>query len=199
MRNVLLYIFIFLTGILVGYLWQKTNQNQYKSEQVDIIRNGIENVSKLVVVEETFTEFYNYKDANTFLMDIIQFEKKTLLMVQAKVLVSYDLKKMAITLDSIHKKIIITHIPEPTLTIIPTFKYYDLQQSLFNTFNKDDLNRIQTTSMSKLKKNLKVTQTQDLAKKRLLMELQQLWKVAALLGWQIEDQTQQLSSIPLQT
>lgn len=192
MQAIIRYFLVFIIGLLVGLLWLKSSQNKYTSQQTDIIKNGIENVSKLVVVEENYTEYFNYKDADTYLLDLISFEKKTLLLVQARVLVSYDLRKMDITLDSIHKKIIINTIPEPTLDIVPTYKYYDFQQSMFNTFDKDDLNTIQQTSIEKLKKNLKVTKTQELAKQRLLEELKKLWQVASILGWTVEDNTQQL-------
>ena len=109
MQTIIRYFLVFIIGLLVGLLWLKSSQNKYTSQQTDIIKNGIENVSKLVVVEENYTEYFNYKDADTYLLDLISFEKKTLLLVQAKVLVSYDLRKMDITLDSIHKKIIINY------------------------------------------------------------------------------------------
>jgi hypothetical protein len=112
-------------------------------------------------------------------------------MVQARVLVSYDLKKMQTELDSVHQKIIIKSIPKEELTIIPTFKYYDLQQSMFNSFSKEELNVLQKSSIDKLQKNLQVSRSKDIAKKRLMEELTQLWSIAKIIGWSIEDQTDQ--------
>lgn len=191
MKNLFIYILLFVIGFLAGILLLNKTKNKYQTEQIEIIRNGIKNVSKLVVAEEMFTEFYNYTDAEKYFFETVNFEKKVVLMVQARVLVSYDLKKMQTELDSVHKKIIIKNIPKEELTIIPTLKYYDLQQSMFNSFSKEELNLMQKSSIDKLQKNLQVSRSKDIAKKRLMEELTQLWSVAKIMGWTIEDQTDQ--------
>jgi hypothetical protein len=190
LKSVFIYLLVFVIGLLVGLLILNKTKTKYQTEQVAIIQNGIKNVSKLVVVEEMFTEFYNYTDANKYFFETVNFEKKVVLMVQARVLVSYDLKKMKTEIDSVQKKIIIKSIPEEELTIVPTFKYYDFQQSMFNSFTKEELNMMQKSSIEKLQKNLKVTHSKELAKKRLIEELNQLWSVAKIMGWTIEDQTE---------
>ncbi|PID67652.1 MAG: hypothetical protein CR968_05665 [Flavobacteriia bacterium] len=169
----------------------KNQQSQYRHEQVDIIKNGIKNVRKLVVVEETYTEYYNYKDAKLYFFDSKFFEKQAILLVKAKVLVSYDLSQMETTLDSVHKKIVITSIPEQEINIIPSYKYYDFDQSMFNSFSKEELNRFQEKSIKRLAEDLDVTNSKSLAKRRLMEELEQLWSVAKLLGWTIEDGTEE--------
>ena len=157
---------------------------------MEIIQNGIKNVSKLIVTEENYTQFYKYSDADKYLFDTFQFDKKVILVVNAKVLVSYDLNKMVTEIDSIHKKVIIKKIPDEELTIIPDFKYYDFQQSVFNSFTRDELNAVQRSSIAKMTQNLKVAHSKEKARKRLLEELDQLWSVAKIMGWKVEDHTQ---------
>lgn len=181
---------MFIVGILVGIIFLLKYKKDYRSEQVEIIQNGIKNVSKLVVAEESFTQFYQYTDSDKYLFETLNFDKKVILIVNAKVLVSYDLKKMKIELDSINKKIIIKSIPKEELNIVPTYKYYDFQQSMFNSFTKEELNAVQKSSTEKLMKSLEVSKSKDVAKKRLLEELNQLWSVAKILGWKIEDQSE---------
>lgn len=181
---------MFIVGILVGIIFLLKYKKDYRSEQVEIIQNGIKNVSKLVVAEESFTQFYQYTDSDKYLFETLNFDKKVILIVNAKVLVSYDLKKMKIELDSINKKIIIKSIPKEELNIVPTYKYYDFQQSMFNSFTKEELNAVQKSSTEKLMKSLEVSKSKDIAKKRLLEELNQLWSVAKILGWKIEDQSE---------
>ena len=188
MKQTLKYILFIVLGLLIGLLVLSIKKQQYTYEQVDIIQNSIKNVSKLVVVEETFTEYYNYNDAKHF-FDAKFFEKSIILLINAKVLVSYDLSKMVTELDSINKKIIIKSLPEQELNIIPSYKYYDFDQSIFNTFTKEELNKFQEKSLKRLKEDLDVSNSKSLAKKRLMEELDQLWSVAKLLGWTIEDQT----------
>ena len=188
MKQTLKHILFIVLGLLIGLLVLSIKKQQYTYEQVDIIQNSIKNVSKLVVVEETFTEYYNYNDAKHF-FDAKFFEKSIILLINAKVLVSYDLSKMVTELDSINKKIIIKSLPEQELNIIPSYKYYDFDQSIFNTFTKEELNKFQEKSLKRLKEDLDVSNSKSLAKKRLMEELDQLWSVAKLLGWTIEDQT----------
>ncbi len=191
MKRILKYILFIVIGLLLGLLLMKNQQSQYRHEQVDIIKNGIKNVRKLVVVEETYTEYYNYKDAKLYFFDSKFFEKQAILLVKAKVLVSYDLSQMETTLDSVQKKIVITSIPEQEINIIPSYKYYDFDQSMFNSFSKEELNKFQEKSIKRLTEDLDVTNSKSLAKRRLMEELEQLWSVARLLGWTIEDGTEE--------
>lgn len=185
------YILFTLLGLIVGLMLLNSKNKRYKREQIDIIHNGIENVSKLVVVEETITEYYDYNDAKLYFFDSKFFEKQIILLVNAKVLVSYDLREMQTELDTIRKKIIIKSIPKEEMNVIPTYRYYDFDQSIFNSFSKEDLNNFQAKSTQRLIEDLDVSNSKTLAKKRLLEELKQLWSVAGLLGWTIEDQTDQ--------
>ena len=192
MNKFFVYILLFLLGLIIGLFLLEKYKKDYRAEQVEIIQNGIINVSKLVVVEETYTEFYSYSDSNKYFFETIGFDKKVILTVSVKVLVSYNLKKMETEIDSVHRKIIIHEIPEPELIIVPNFKYYDLEQSVFNTFTKEELNMIQKSSIDKIRNNLKVAHSKEKAKERLLIELNQLWTVAKIMGWTVEDKTNQL-------
>jgi len=189
MKSLFAYIVFFIFGILVGVILLQKFKKDYSSEQVEIIQNGIKNVSKLVVAEESFTQFYKYSDADKYLFETLHFDKKVILIVSAKVLVSYDLKKMETDIDTLKKNIIIKKLPQEELIIVPSFSYYDFQQSIFNSFTKDELNAVQTSSIEKLKKSLQVSKSKAIAKQRLLDELRQLWSIAEILGWTIEDKT----------
>lgn len=191
MKNIFKYSIIFALGLVIGLLLLWKSQNTYRTQQVDIITNGIKNVSKLIVTEASFSEIYNYQDVDKYLFETFEFEKKVILLVNAKVQVSYDLKQLDISIDSLNKKLILKHIPKEELTIIPDFKYYDFQQSMWNTFTKDELNEIQQNSIDKLITTVKVSEVKEKARKRLLKELQNLLNIAKLVDWTIEDQTQE--------
>ncbi len=191
MKNIFKYSIIFALGLVIGLLLLWKSQNTYRTQQVDIITNGIKNVSKLIVTEASFSEIYNYQDVDKYLFETFEFEKKVILLVNAKVQVSYDLKQLDISIDSLNKKLILKHIPKEELTIIPDFKYYDFQQSMWNTFTKDELNEIQQNSIDKLITTVKVSEVKERARKRLLKELQNLLNIAKLVDWTIEDQTQE--------
>ncbi len=62
---------------------------------------------------------------------------------------------MNIQIDSIGNKIIINKIPSEEILISPDVKYFDLQQSQFNTFSKEELNKINQKVLIKLEKLLR--------------------------------------------
>ena len=190
MKYILSYGFVFLLGLAVAFLYFKKSKSNAGSSQIAIINNGIKNVSKLVVTEASYSEVYSYNDVDKYFFETLDFEKKLTLLANAKVLVSYDLKALEIEVDSLHKKLIIKHIPEAVLTTIPDVKYYDFQQSILNTFSKDDLNTIQQKAIDKLMETVEVSSIKVKAKERLIAELKQLMNLTEILGWTVEDQTQ---------
>jgi len=192
LKTILKYLLVFFIGISIAFLYTLKNQHKRQSEQIDIINQGIKNVSKLVVTEASFSEIYNYKDTNSYFFDTFSFfEKKIILLVNAKIMVSYDLKKIVFKIDEKQKKLIIKHLPEAELTIIPTYKYYDIQQSMLNTFTKEELNKILDKSIKELTNTVAVSEVKQKAHDHLLEELKTLLTVTKLAGWTIEDQTKE--------
>ena len=109
-------------------------------EQSNVLLEKIETVAKLVSVEGFFSEIYSYKDDWEPVPNPIyspKFSKKALIIVKAKVSVGYDLEKMSIEADHARKVIRISNIPEPEIISIEhDQKYYDMEESSFNSFNK---------------------------------------------------------------
>ncbi len=112
-----------------------------------------------------------------------------MVVVNAKVEVGYDLSKLEIQIDSLGKKIIINKIPKETINISPDIKYFDLQQSQFNTFSKYELNKINKKSIEKIKKTIAVTTLKSEAKTRLFEEFSKIYQLSATFGWQVVDNT----------
>jgi len=189
MKGIISYGFIFLLGMLLSFFYLKNSKSKEGSNQIAIIHNGINNVSKLVVTEASYSEVYSYNDIDKYFFETLDFEKKLTLLVNATVQVSYDLKELGIELDSINKKLIITHIPKEVITIIPDVKYYNFQQSFLNTFSKDDLNSIQQKAIDKLMESVEIATNKSKAKQRLIEELKDLMQLTDILGWSVEDQT----------
>lgn len=190
MKHIISYGIVFLLGILLSFYYIKNTKSIGGSEQVTIIKNGIKNVSKLVVTEASYSEVYRYQDVDTYFFESFGFEKKLTLLVNATVQVSYDLRELDIELDSLNKKLIIKNIPDEIVTIMPDIKYYDFQQSIFNSFTKNDLNEKQQKAIDKLLETIEISDSKTKAKERLLVELKQLLSLTEIVGWTIEDQTE---------
>jgi hypothetical protein len=183
------YIFVFFIGFLIAKFWNDKKEENHKKEEIQVVVNSIKNMSKLVVSKGSFSEIYNYSDSNKYFFDYVSFDKKAIVTINATVEVGYDLSKLDIQIDSLQKKIYINKIPEEEITISPDVKYFDLQQSQFNTFSKEDLNKINQKSIDKIKQTIKLTNLKTAAKTRFFEEISKIYQLSAIYGWQVVDNT----------
>jgi hypothetical protein len=187
--KVLKYIAVFLLGFFIAKYGYYKKEKNYKKEEVQVVVNSVKNLSKLVVSEGTFSEVYNYSDSKKYFYDYLSFDKKAMVIVNAKVEVGYDLSQLEIQIDSIGRKIIIQKIPSQEIVISPFVKYFDLQQSQFNSFSKEELNKINEKSIEKIRETIEVTTLKEEAKTRLFEELSKIYQLSSVYGWQVEDNT----------
>lgn len=189
MKQYIKYLLFFILGFFVSKLWYQKKRIQNQKEEIQVIVNGVKNLSKLVVSQGNFSQMYNYSDSKKYFYDVFSFDKKIMLSVNAKVEVGYDLAKMDIQIDSVGKKIIINSIPTEEVVVSPDIKYFDLQQSQFNSFTRQELNALNQKSIKKIKETVQVTTLKTEAKTRLFQELSKLYQLSAVFGWQVVDNT----------
>ena len=189
MKKFGIYILVCLIGFLIAKWIDKSEKKAETNEDIQIVVQSINNISKLVVTEGIFSEVYSYKNAKKYFYDTFEFNKSAIVTVNARVQVLFDLEKMEIEIDSINKRIKIRSIPEEEVVIIPDIKYFDIQQSSFNSFSKDELNSINKKSIEKIKQTAEVDALKKNAKKRLIIELSKIYQLSAILGWEVVDET----------
>ena len=187
MKKILLFIIIFILGFLFAVMYYNKSEQKNEKEQIQVMLHEIKNVSKLVVAETNVSEIYNYESADKYLFETLSFDKKVIVLVNAKVQVSYDLSKMKIDLDSINKKIILKQIPKAEVFVAPDLKYYDFQQSTFNSFTKEELNKINQRSIDKIKETIQISELKNQAKKELITELKKIYNLTNILKWELVD------------
>lgn len=187
MKKIIFRISIFLVGVL-GTLWLTKEKHTSVSES-QLIYNGLEQIAKLQVTEGYFTEVHNYKDSKSYFNNILSFDKKALVVVNAKAQIAYDLKKLDVQIDSIHKRVLVSYIPEPEVTIVPDITYYDVQQSNFNAFIASDYNKIKKEVMYELEQNVVVADLKKQAHDRLFEELSRLLLLSKHFKWEVVDET----------
>ncbi len=183
------YVAVFLLGFFIAKFWYEKKEKSHLQEEIQVVLNSVKNLSKLVVSEGTFSEVYNYSDSKKYFYDYLSFDKKAIVTVNAKVEVGYNLAELEIQIDSIGKKIFINKIPTEEIIISPDVKYFDLQQSQFNTFSKEELNKINKTSIEKIKETIEVSNLKEQAKTRLFVELSKIYQLSAIYNWQVVDNT----------
>ena len=95
MKRILIGALVTLAIILVfRSCWEEKKEKSILQENSMLIQQQINNVSKLIVTEGHFAEVYNYKDSQELFGALITADKKALVVVNAEVLVTYDLTKI---------------------------------------------------------------------------------------------------------
>ncbi len=151
-----------------------------------LIQEQIKNVGKLVVTEGHFSQVMTYKDQNKYFGDMISFEKKALVVINADVTVSFDLSQVKYDIDAPNKTVTITNIPEEEIKISPDIKYYNVDQSTFNEFTGDDYNKINKIAKANLAKKIAKSSLKSNAKNRLISELSKILIVTNSMGWKLK-------------
>ncbi|MDO4728667.1 MAG: DUF4230 domain-containing protein [Bacteroidota bacterium] len=171
---------------MLKYLWNKKEEAANIESDTALIQTQIANVSKLIVTEGHFAEVISYTDSQKYFMDMISFDKKILIVVNAEVTVAYDLSKIAYDIDQENKVVRITYIPKEEVKIYPKLKYYDVSQSQINPFKAEDVDKIQKRVQAELEQKIASSSLKSNAKNRLITELSNIIFLTKSVGWTLE-------------
>ena len=183
---------LIVVGVIVGifllfkYCDFKKNEDQDITYNTNLIQQQILNVGKLVVTEGHFSEVITYKNQQKYLMDMLSFEKKALVIVNADVTVAYDLHKMKYDIDEVNKTITIVSIPKEEIKISPDIQFYDVEQSKLNPFTGDDYNKINKSVKANLAKKIEKSSLKTNAQNRLISELSKILILTNTMGWKLQ-------------
>jgi lipopolysaccharide export LptBFGC system permease protein LptF len=172
--------------LLFKYCDFKKNDDEDITYNTNLIQQQILNVGKLIVTEGHFSEVITYKNQQKYLMDMLSFEKKALVVVNADVTVAYDLHKMKYDIDEVNKTITIVSIPKEEIKISPDIQFYDVEQSKLNPFTGDDYNKINKSVKANLAKKIEKSTLKTNAQNRLISELSKLLITTSQLGWTLK-------------
>ncbi len=189
-NKIVIPIITLLIGIFLTYVYfsfKKEDSNVVEHSQ--IIQNEIKNLSKLIVVEGSYSNVYSYKDVDQYFGDWISFEKKVLVVVNAKVQAMYDMKQLDLELDSVTQTIFLNKVPQPEIQIISDIKYYDIQQSTFNQFSSEEMNNVKSKAHKEIEDMVEASNLKKQAEKRLEEELRDIFILSKSLGWKVKNNT----------
>lgn len=194
-KTILSYILLFGILFLLGYqLFNSKTETSTVEYDSKTIQKQILNVGKLVVTEGQFSEVMTYKDQKKYLMDLISFEKKALVVINTDATVSFDLSKMKYDIDEKNKIVTITYIPKEELKISPDIKYYDVEQSTLNAFTGDDYNKINKIVRENITKKIQNSTLITNAKNRLVSELSKILILTNSMGWKLQYNNNEIST-----
>ena len=191
------WVFLVLVAIiifLVNKLISTPNENSTLEYDTNLIQQQIKNAGKLVVTEGHFAEVITYKDQKKYLGNLLSFEKKAIVIVNADVTVGFDLSKVTYAIDAPTKTLTITNIPKEEIKISPDLKYYDVEQSKLNEFDAADYNKINGMVQANLTKKIDASSLKTNAKNRLISELSKILILTNSMGWKLQYNGQIMNS-----
>ena len=191
------WVFLVLVAIiifLVNKIISTPNENSTLEYDTNLIQQQIKNVGKLVVTEGHFAEVITYKDQKKYLGNLLSFEKKAIVIVNADVTIGFDLSKVTYAIDAPTKTLTITNIPKEEIKISPDLKYYDVEQSKLNEFDAADYNKINGLVQANLTKKIDASSLKTNAKNRLISELSKILILTNSMGWKLQYNGQIMNS-----
>lgn len=195
MKNNIIFalICIVIGGLITFFIMRKSTDSNVLPDS-ELIHEQMKNVSKLVVNEAKISQIYNYKDQKSF-MNLMTFDKKALVVVNADIQIQYDLYKLEYVVDETTKTVRITNIPKEEIKINPDIKIYDVEESTFNAFKGNDYNAIQEKVKKQFEEQVLKSNIQANAKNRLISELGKFLVVTNSLGWTLQYQESTINQL----
>lgn len=171
------YFFFFRKGIF--------NRKNKTSLQGELIKNRIEKVFKLVLAEGFFSEIVDFRNKDKKFFGLLSSTKKSLIIVDAKVMVGFDFKKAKFEVDKRKKSIRFTQLPEPEILSMETdFKFYDINDGILNKFNSEDYTEVLKGGKEHIRQKVNSSELIEAAQSQLQVLLSQ---VASSSGLSLEE------------
>ena len=196
MRKILFGVIMTLIVIFTfKYCNEKQEDKIVLKESSALIEEQVKNVGKLIVTEGHFSEVFTYNNSKAVFGNLLDAEKKAIVVVNADVTVSYDLSKIQYNIDEATKTLEILKIPLEEIKINPDLEYYDVQADFLNQFEAKDYNTIKETVKKQLMKKIEASDLKLNSQNRLISELSKFYILTSSLGWTLEYNKTQIRSI----
>lgn len=181
-------LFMMFTGAMIYRYFDHKADDAKMEYNSDLIQNQFKNVSKLIVTEAKFSQVMTYEDQQKYMMDLLSFKKKAVVIINADATVSYDMSQIEYDIDEANKIVKITKLPNEEIKLYPEIKLYDVEQSKFNPFVGEDYNKINAKVKEDLLRKIEKSTLKTNAQNRLITELSKILIVTQSLGWKLEYQ-----------
>ncbi len=152
MFNAIFFIGLLILFAICGwFFFIKKGFANFNQQQLDkhTLLQSIEKVFKIVLAEGHFTEIVDFKDKNKQLFGLMSSTKKSLIVVDAKVLIGFDFKKAVIDIDEKNTKIVLP-VPE-ILSIETNYNFYDIKNGWLNKFDTHDYTNLLAHAKEEIK------------------------------------------------
>ena len=166
------------------------------SLQGELVQNKIEKVFKLVLAEGFFSEIVDFRNKDKKLFGLVSSTKKSLIVVDAKVLVGFDFKKVKFEVDQKSKQLRFTHIPTPEILSMETdFKFYDINNGILNKFKSEDYTEVLKAGKEHIRTKVGSSELMNAANSQLSLLLNQVAESSGLKIENLDENAHLISSV----
>lgn len=184
------FLGLILGAILMNWVvsfFRTKKKKEITQHQSTVLLEKIKRVCKLIAVEGDFAEVYQYQNTKEHFMSLVSSKKKALVIINAKVQIGYDLKKIFLNADDGKKKIILTNFPEPeVLSISPDLQFYDIKNGLFNSFSPEDLTNLNVEAKNHILEKIPLSGLMNTARKEAMEAVLLIETLVETIGWTLD-------------
>jgi len=184
---ILLGVILGLAGGVLATAWYyKKRSSKHASVQSVVLLEKIRNVCKLITVEGEFSEVFAHRDAKSMFFNLLNLEKKALLIVKAKVLIGFDLAKIHIDMNREKKQVRIAQFPDPEIMSMETdLEYYDVKKGMINKFSESDLTNMNKKSKEFIREKIERSYLFDIARNQAAETISVIRQLIDSVGWEL--------------
>lgn len=155
--------------------------------QSTVLLDKIKKVSKLITVEGDFAEIYLHENVKEKFLGLLSSKKKAIVLINAKVHIGFDFRKIVAVSDIKKKKIILSEFPQPeVLSIEPSIRFYDIKDGFLNKFSSEDLTKVNEEAKQHILNKVPESDLMKTASKEALEAIAIMENIVGTIGWKLD-------------
>ncbi|PKH50473.1 hypothetical protein CXF68_07090 [Tenacibaculum sp. Bg11-29] len=188
-----------ISGTVISYfIFQKfssTSKKHLTEKQSVILLDKIKRVSKLITIEGEFAEIYHHENSKEKFLGLFSSKKKAIILINAKVHIGFDFRKIKMHTDTKNKSLILSDFPQPEVfSVEPNIRFYDIQNGLLNKFSSEDLTEVNKEAKEHILQKIPESNLMQTANKEALEAISLMENLVETIGWKLDFSALELSA-----
>lgn len=188
-----------ISGTVISYfIFQKfssTSKKHLTEKQSVILLDKIKRVSKLIAIEGEFAEIYHHENSKEKFLGLFSSKKKAIILINAKVHIGFDFRKIKMHTDTKNKSLILSDFPQPEVfSVEPNIRFYDIQNGLLNKFSSEDLTEVNKEAKEHILQKIPESNLMQTANKEALEAISLMENLVETIGWKLDFSALELSA-----
>lgn len=188
-----------ISGAVISYFilkkFSSTSKKSLVEKQSVILLDKIKRVSKLITIEGEFAEIYHHENSKEKFLGLFSSKKKAIILINAKVHIGFDFRKIKMHTDTKNKSLILSDFPQPEVfSIEPNIRFYDIQNGFLNKFSSEDLTEVNKEAKEHILQKIPESNLMQTANKEALEAISLMENLVETIGWKLDYTTLELQN-----